>query len=203
VKRAGAFLRHGSNATLLVIAVLLLGSLVYLAPALPLVAIGIVVGILAFALSEYTTHRFLLHATPLSSPLLLRAQHRLHYDHHVTPDRLDLLFLPVWFALPVLALFGGIYFAITQSLALTLSLLLGSIVGVLYYEWAHYVAHIPFTPRTPAGRYMKKYHLLHHFKNERLWFGVTSPAMDFAGRTYRRHNEAEKSATTRELFGDP
>jgi 4-hydroxysphinganine ceramide fatty acyl 2-hydroxylase len=203
VKRLGPFLQHGSNATLLAIALLLACSLVFLAPALAVVGIGIAIGIIAFALSEYTTHRFLLHATPQSSPLLLRAQHRLHYDHHVTPDRLDLLFLPVWFALPVLALFGGIYLAITHSLALTLSLLLGSIIGVLYYEWAHYVAHIPFTPLTASGRYMKKYHLLHHFKNERLWFGVTSPAMDFAGRTYRRHDETEKSPTTRHLFGDP
>ena len=46
-----------------------------------------------------------------------------------------------------------------------------------YYEWVHYVAHVPFRPLTPVGRYMKKYHLWHHFKNERRWFGVTNPAL--------------------------
>jgi hypothetical protein len=162
--------------------------------------LGLIVGMLLFFVTEYTTHRFLLHASPQSAPFVLRLQHRLHYDHHVTPDRLDLLFLPLWFAIPALALYGALYFAVTRSAGLTLSLLLGSVIALFFYEWVHYVAHIPFAPVTPAGRYMKKYHLLHHFKNERLWFGVTNPSMDFIGRTYLHRDEAEKSSTTRHLF---
>jgi sterol desaturase/sphingolipid hydroxylase (fatty acid hydroxylase superfamily) len=66
----------------------------------------------------------------------------------------------------------------------------------------HYVAHIPFVPRTRFGRYVKKYHLWHHYKNETLWFGVTNPSMDFVGRTYRAVAEVERSASTRVLFPD-
>jgi sterol desaturase/sphingolipid hydroxylase (fatty acid hydroxylase superfamily) len=74
----------------------------------------------------------------------------------------------------------------------------GSVLALTYYEWVHYVAHIPFTPVTPFGRWMKKYHLWHHFKNEHLWFGVTSPSMDFVMATYQPVNEAERSATVRQ-----
>jgi 4-hydroxysphinganine ceramide fatty acyl 2-hydroxylase len=54
----------------------------------------ILLGALLFYLSEYGMHRFAFHAPPLSWPPARKLQHRLHYDHHVEPNRLDLLFLP-------------------------------------------------------------------------------------------------------------
>ena len=97
-------------------------------------------------------------------------------------------------------MFGVVYFAITRSAGVTFSLILGNLIGLLYYEWVHYVAHIPYQPRTPFGRWMKKYHLWHHFKNERLWYGVTNPTMDFVSRTYARVDDVEKSGSTRVLY---
>jgi len=195
---AAAFLRHGSNTALLLIAAALSAAFA-IARVLPFPA-AIVLGALVFFLSEYTTHRFLLHAPPQKNAFVLSLQHRLHYDHHVDPAELRLLFLPLWFALPVTALTAAIYALVTRDLALTGALLLGSVLALLYYEWVHYVAHIPFVPRTPFGRWIKRYHLWHHFKNERLWFGVTNPSMDLLGRTYRAVAEVERSATTRTLF---
>ena len=158
------------------------------------------IGALVFFVSEYTTHRFMLHAPPQKNAFILGLQHRLHYDHHVTPNELGLLFLPLWFAVPVTLLTAAIYWTITRDAALTGALLLGSVLGLLYYEWVHYVAHIPFVPRSPFGRYVKKYHLWHHYKNETLWFGVTNPSMDFVGHTYRRVEDVERSPSTRILF---
>ena len=56
--------------------------------------------------------------------------------------------------------------------------------------------------RTRFGRWVKKYHLWHHFKNEQLWFGVTNPSMDVLGRTYRRVEDVERSPNVRILFPD-
>jgi hypothetical protein len=72
--------------------------------------------------------------------------------------------------------------------------------ALFYYEWVHYVAHIPFNPVTPFGRYVKKYHLWHHFKNEHFWYGVTNPSMDFAGATYRDVESVDRSTTVREIW---
>jgi Na+/melibiose symporter-like transporter len=196
-----SYWRHGSNTVLLLAAVVLVILFAAHTLAFAPVLIGaIAIGALVFFVSEYTTHRFLLHAPPSKNAFVLKLQHRLHYDHHIDPVRLDLLFLPLWFAIPVAVLTLAIYFAITRNWSTSAALLLGSVLGLLWYEWVHYVAHIPLVPKTPFGRWIKKYHLWHHFKNERLWFGVTNPSMDFVGRTYARVDEVERSGSTRVLF---
>jgi hypothetical protein len=191
-----AFFVHGSNAVLAAVIAALTAlfafGTVHFYPA------AAAIGALAFFTSEYTTHRFLFHASPASVEWLRKLQHRLHYDHHIDPSELHLLVLPVWFTVPVTLLYYGVYLAITRNAALALSLTSGSLAALAYYEWVHYVAHIPFTPVTPFGRWMKKYHLWHHFKNEHLWFGVTNPSMDFLMTTYQPVNEAERSATVRQ-----
>ncbi len=193
-----AFLRHGSNAVL-VSAILVLTALFALGR-LPFVWFGAAIGAIVFLSSEYTTHRFLFHAAPSKIGWVLALQHRLHYDHHIDPPKLELLFLPLWFAVPVTAAYFGVYFAITRNLVLTISLVFGSMCALLYYEWVHYVAHVPFVPVTPFGRYIKKYHLWHHFKNEHFWFGVTNPSMDYLGGTYRDVETVERSTTVREIW---
>ena len=77
------------------------------------------------------------------------------------------------------------------------SLLAGAALAILHYEWVHYVAHTPYRPRTRWGAWIKKYHLWHHYQNERLWFGVTNPSFDFCLRTYARPGEAARTGTTR------
>jgi fatty acid hydroxylase family protein len=195
------FFRHGSNTVLIALA-LALGAL-FAAHVLafgPLSLAAVAIGALVFFGSEYTTHRFMFHAPPQRNAFVLGLQHRLHYDHHVTPDELGLLFLPVWFVIPVASLTFGIFYAITRDPSVSAAMLLGAVLGLFYYEWVHYVAHIPFVPKTRFGRWIKKYHLWHHFKNERMWFGVTNPSMDFVGRSYARVDEVERSGSTRVLF---
>lgn len=196
----GEFFRHGSNTVLLLFALCIgaaaASGLLWLSP------LWIVAGALLFHLSEYSFHRFLFHAPPSKSGWLLRLQHRLHYDHHVDPGRLDLLFLPIWFAVPNLAVTGLIAWAIIGDWMSVTSLLLGSILALLHYEWVHYVAHIPYRPHTRFGRWMKKYHLWHHYKNERFWFGVSNPVLDYVYGTYRQPENVARSTTARVLHQD-
>jgi 4-hydroxysphinganine ceramide fatty acyl 2-hydroxylase len=192
------FFRHGSNALLaaaIVAAALLFGSGII---GFSWFAAGI--GAVAFFASEYTTHRFLFHAAPSNRGWVRKLQHRLHYDHHIDPPKLELLFLPVWFVMPTAIVYFAAYLALTRNAALAASLTFGSICALFYYEWVHYVAHIAFTPRTAFGRYVKKYHLWHHFKNEKFWYGVTNPSMDYAWKTYRDHEAVERSTTVREIW---
>jgi len=193
-----SFFRHGSNGLLAAGAALCLAAAATGRVKLRYRTIG--VGTLLFFLSEYGAHRFLLHAKPAPWPFVRRLQHRLHYDHHVEPTRLDLLFLPPWALFPTLGLFATLYAALTRNRGTVVSLVLGNLIGLFYYEWVHYVAHVPLQPLTPYGRWIKKYHLWHHFKNEKLWFGVTNPAMDVLHRTYVDVAEADRSGTTRVLY---
>ena len=108
--------------------------------------------------------------------------------------------MPPWALVPTLAAYVGLYAALTRNKDTVASLLLGNLLGLLYYEWVHYVAHIPFKPLTPYGRWIKKYHLWHHFKNEKLWFGVTNPAGDYVVGTYLDGADATRSESTRVLY---
>jgi hypothetical protein len=192
------FWRHGSNAALMIGAVVICGYAVLGNG--PLSPLAILVGAVLFYMTEYTTHRFLFHAPPSRRGWLLKLQHRLHYDHHVEPSRLDLLFLPLWYVAPNLAITGLAAWAVLGDEALALSLVLGAVLALLHYEWVHYVAHIPYQPRTRFGRWMKRYHLWHHFKNEHFWFGVSNPTLDFVYGTFRQPDAVTRSTTVRELY---
>ena len=72
-------------------------------------------------------------------------------------------------------------------------------LAILHYEWVHYVAHIPYQPRTRFGRWIKQYHLRHHFISEKEWFGVSNPSLDVVFGTFRDPKTALRSATTRKL----
>ncbi|HEY4002814.1 MAG TPA: sterol desaturase family protein [Candidatus Xenobia bacterium] len=159
-------------------------------------------GMAVWAVSEYLVHRFLFHGRPAERPWVRYLQRRLHYDHHRHPHELDLLFLPLWFGVPNAMLFTQVYLKATRDQEKAMSILAGTLGSMLYYEWVHYMAHIPLTPSTAWGRWMKKYHLLHHYKNEHYWFGVTTPVVDVPFGTYRNAIEVSRSTTTHDLEGD-
>ncbi|MFC7439598.1 sterol desaturase family protein [Laceyella putida] len=161
--------------------------------------VAVALGMLAYAASEYFIHRFFFHMSPPNHPTLLKLVKRLHYDHHVDPNDLHLLFLPCWYSLPLISLSAGIVFLLTSSPAWTVSFVTGVVGFLLYYEWCHYIAHRPVQPLTPWGRWMKKIHLWHHFKNEHYWYGVTNPAFDLLMGTFQNEKEVEKSETVRDL----
>lgn len=198
---AKEFLLHGSNFALILFAIALMAAGFAGHPVLSpwLVLLGAVL----FELTEYSTHRFMFHAKPSRNAWLRAKQHRLHYDHHAEPARIDLLFLPLWYVVPNMILVGGIAYLVVGDWGRVASLLLGATFALLNYEWVHYIAHRNYTPKTPWGRWMKHYHLKHHFVNEHYWFGVSNPLGDLAIGTYRGNGEVTRSRTTRTLFGKP
>ncbi|PHA03533.1 fatty acid hydroxylase [Bacillus pseudomycoides] len=165
-------------------------------------AIAVMAGIIFYTINEYVTHRFLFHLKPPKNPFLLKMLKRLHYDHHVYPNDLKLLFLPVWYSLPGFTIYLCIVYGITSSITVTLSFGIGMILMLLVYEWKHYIAHRPMRPMTPYGRWLKKQHILHHYKNENYWFGVSNPFYDFLFKTYREGKDVETSETARNLEGE-
>ncbi|MGA9175131.1 MAG: sterol desaturase family protein [Thermoactinomyces sp.] len=156
-------------------------------------------GAALFAIAEYGTHRFLFHLPPPKHPLFLKLLKRLHYDHHEDPNNLELLFLPLWYSGPQFVIIGAIVYFLTGQIGVMTSFLTGTILYHLYYEWKHYIAHRPIKPLTPWGKKLKRYHLLHHFKNEHYWFGVTNPAMDHLLGTFPDETRVELSPTARKL----
>jgi sterol desaturase/sphingolipid hydroxylase (fatty acid hydroxylase superfamily) len=70
---------------------------------------------------------------------------------------------------------------------------------LLVYEWKHYVAHRPIKPITKFGRLIKKLHILHHFKNENYWYGVSTPIFDGLFGTLKDEKKVNTSTTAKSL----
>ncbi len=191
------FLGHGAMAILTLAVVGL--AIAWLIGAVALWGPEVAFGAILFYLSEYAMHRFAFHAPPAPWAFARKLQHRLHYDHHAEPNRLDLLFLPLWFLAPNLALTAALV-ALALGPQAVASVMLGVMLAILHYEWVHYVAHIPYRPLTPIGRWMKQYHLRHHYVSEKDWFGVSNPSLDIIFGTFRNPGEVRKSKTTRKLY---
>lgn len=161
--------------------------------------IAFVVGMATYAISEYMIHRFLFHMKTPANPFLLKTIKRLHFDHHVDPKNLKLLFLPIWFSLPGFLIFAGIFYLITGSFQFMIVYLAGVVTYFMFYEWKHYIAHRPVQPRTKMGKHIKKAHLWHHFKNENYWFGVTHTSIDKVFGTYKEQDAVDRSETAKNL----
>lgn len=157
------------------------------------------VGMATFIVSEYLIHRFFFHLKAPKNPFFLKVLKRLHYDHHSDPNNLFLLFLPIWYSIPNFLISSLVFYLLTSSLVYTLAFSGGLINMLLIYEWKHYIAHRPVKPITVYGRYLKKHHLLHHFKNENYWYGVSTTIMDKLFDTLKDEKTVETSKTAKNL----
>jgi len=133
-------------------------------------------GALIFAVAEYTVHRYLLHEFPNIAPFL----HRGHEKHHRYPQELKYLFSPVHYDILLYTVYIPVVWAVFRQFSVVVPVVTGTLLFQLYYQWMHFVAHRPIIPKTSWGRWMKKKHLLHHYKDEFSWYGVSNPALDYA-----------------------
>jgi Fatty acid hydroxylase superfamily len=162
---------------------------------------------------EWTIHVYLLHSRPF--PVLGRRvdipSAREHRAHHKAPSVLGGVLIPVYGVLtflPMIALTNWvlsfpIHFVLGgPRLAYATTGVLVSFTILAAYEWTHFLIHTPYHPR---GRYFKdiwRNHRLHHFKNERFWFGVTSTVGDRVIGTLPDQRSVERSATARSLHAE-
>jgi dihydroceramide fatty acyl 2-hydroxylase len=148
-------------------------------------------GLVIWTLLEYWLHRLLFHyeaTTPLGKRFIWLA----HGVHHDWPnDKLRLVFPPA-VSLPLAALFWGIFGA-TFGEAARYAAFAGLLTGYLSYDMLHYYVH-HFAPRQPALKFLRRYHLEHHFRHEPLRFGVSIPVWDYVFGTAPRQKGAADEA---------
>jgi sterol desaturase/sphingolipid hydroxylase (fatty acid hydroxylase superfamily) len=157
----------------------------------------VVAGWLVFTLIEYFLHRFLFHMSAHTPEEKFRAFMVHGYHHEFPNDKLRLVAPPLmsWpIAIVVLTVyhyaFGPLMWPIFA----------GTAAGYVAYDWIHYYTH-HFKPGNAVGKWLKSYHLLHHFDEleGRGRYGVSSPLWDFVFGTYvpLKKKPAERRAEAR------
>ena len=160
--------------------------------------------------TEWVIHVYLLHSRPIgvrgrSYDLPAAREHR---EHHAAPADLDGVLIPtpvILVSIPLIALTAlGLGYALNPLLggdrtAGTLTGIVAAYAILAGYEWCHFLIHSPYVPRGRHYARARRSHRLHHYKNERYWFGVTSNLGDRVIGTNPVPADVPRSPTARKL----
>lgn len=147
----------------------------------PLSIFGLFVGGFFFwTLAEYFLHRVVFHYEP-DTPLGRKFHFLAHGIHHLDPiDSTRLLFPPLAGAAIAVVLFAVIN--IFLPFASSLAAMGGLLSGYLAYDVSHYLSHHG-KALNAWHRFLRRYHLAHHFKDPDSRFGVSQPLWDIILRS--------------------
>lgn len=143
-----------------------------------------VLGYVFWTLLEYFGHRFIFHIRP-KSRMGEWVQFLIHGVHHEHPNDGWRLVMPPLMSLPIMvAAFGVLRFV--SGPRVVLPVMAGFLAGYLIYDGLHFYVHHR-QPGNFIGRYLRRRHMHHHFRDDRSWFGVSAPWWDaiFATRPAR------------------
>ncbi len=153
-------------------------------------------GVLAWTLVEYVIHRWAFHLHP-TSEIGKQVHFLVHGIHHDYPRDSTRLVMPLLVSVPLAcAFYAGFAWLVAPYHNALFS---GFIFGYVAYDSIHYATHhFPMTSR--MGRFLKEYHMKHHYVDDHTAFGVSSPLWDFVFRTVpawaRKRSSTNSSAPT-------
>jgi len=139
------------------------------------------VGLFVWSMSEYLLHRFLFHWEP-THPSLKRAWYLIHGVHHEQPQCKTRLVMPPVLSIPLAILFF-LFFKMLIGTILGLPLWVaplfsGFVTGYIAYDMMHYAEH-HLSMKWGFFKFVKRYHLLHHYKTPDHRYGVSNPFWDY------------------------
>jgi len=149
------------------------------------IPIALVLGIFLWTLTEYLMHRFFFHFHPKEA-WAQKIFFLFHGVHHAQPACKTRLVMPPAASIPMALFFivgfnlvVGALFGLPQLVG---PLIAGFILGYVAYDMIHYSTHhMPMYGR--VMKYLKRYHMLHHFKTPEQRYGVSSPLWDYVFKT--------------------
>ncbi len=144
------------------------------------IPLGLLIGLFLWTFAEYTLHRFVFHFDP-KSERVAKIWFMFHGVHHAQPQLKTRLVMPPALSIPLAILFYFIFDLVFGRLLggpqWVDSLFAGFMIGYLVYDLIHYATH-HWPIRGGYLKYLKRYHMMHHFKTPSARYGVSSPVWD-------------------------
>jgi sterol desaturase/sphingolipid hydroxylase (fatty acid hydroxylase superfamily) len=137
--------------------------------------LGVLAGYLLWTVSEYWLHRTLFHLKVVG-PKTARVAFLIHGVHHDSPWDETRLVMPAGASV---VLCGLTYVLFRVALGRLLWAPFGGFVlGYVIYDELHWYLHAG-RPRSRFVRWLRRQHLVHHFKEPTSRFGVSCPWLDY------------------------
>lgn len=145
-----------------------------------LLTIGIfLLGVLLWTAVEYVIHRFAFHIEP-KTVTGKRLHFLVHGVHHDYPRDSTRLVMPLLVSVPLAAAFFFLFQFIVSPHHW--ALFAGFVAGYVAYDSIHYATHHwPMTNK--VGRFLKEYHMKHHYVESSTAYGVSNPLWDYVFNT--------------------
>ena len=181
------FFSHVHPATPLLLYAPVIAYMLYLAFGQSRLSIFTVAGLfliggLIWTLLEYIIHRYAFHYEPRTR-LGKQLHFIVHGVHHDYPNDAKRLVMPPAVSIPLAVAFYALFFGTLGRFAPAVSAGFG--FGYVCYDTIHYAIH-HFPMNRGVWRWLKQYHLRHHYKDDEAGFGVSSPLWDYVFRTTRK-----------------
>ncbi len=173
--------------------IILPGAMLYYAFAKTTLATHIILitgflGFLTWSLIEYLVHRFVYH-TETEYDWLYNIQNSGHSIHHRYPKDPTRLAMPPVPALILSAGFFGLFWLLMGEY--TYAFWPGFMLGYNAYISFHYAQHVIKMPKFPPWRRLWKQHIIHHYKNPYIAYGVSTNLWDFVFGTMARDKDGK------------
>jgi dihydroceramide fatty acyl 2-hydroxylase len=153
-------------------------------------------GVLFWTLLEYCMHRFVFHYEP-KTELGKRIHFLSHGVHHDYPRDRTRLVMPLLVSLP-LGLFFYIVFMLIFGVNYFLPAYAGLLLGYVCYDTIHFATH-HWKMTSPLGKWLKEYHLKHHYIDPDTAYGVSNPLWDYIFFTVPVREKVEVKAEEQKL----
>lgn len=145
-------------------------------------------GWIFFTFAEYMIHKNVYHMKP-KTKIREKITYTMHGIHHDYPKDKSRLAMP-----PVLSILVGTVLLLIFELVLDIysfSFLAGFLTGYAAYLLVHYTVHV-FHPPNNAFKALWTNHAIHHYQDNTVLFGVSSPLWDYILGTVPRQKNARK-----------
>lgn len=144
------------------------------------VPVAFLAGLFLWTASEYLLHRFVFHFQPKGA-MQEKIIYLFHGVHHHQPQCKTRLVMPPMVSIPLALVFYGLFSLVLGRLLgvphWVGPMVSGFTIGYLIYDLTHYATH-HFPMHSGVGKYLKRYHMMHHYKTPDQRFGVSSPLWD-------------------------
>ncbi len=180
------YFTHIHPATPLVVFIPAASYILYLASgtlSTPSLILYLFLGLVLWTLFEYSLHRWAFHYQP-TSKLGKKMHFWVHGIHHDYPRDHTRLVMPLLVSVPLATMFYFVYSSLFGMPGY--ALFAGFIYGYVCYDSIHYAAH-HFPMRSGVAKWIKEYHLRHHYNDEHTAYGVSNPLWDYVFRTTPPH----------------
>ncbi|WP_169577567.1 sterol desaturase family protein [Sinimarinibacterium sp. CAU 1509] len=160
--------------------------------------------ILAFwPVQEWLIHVYLLHMKPrrifgINFDLSVGRSHR---AHHANPSDLRDITINKEVFPTVVPILLGLAYWLFPTIELATGAMATYFALALHYEFCHFLGHTTWCPPIEYYRRRQRMHRLHHYRDEKLWWGVSTGLGDLLLGTAPDLKTVEKSPTVHNVHG--